>query len=62
MLFDKIKAICKEKNTSIAAVERKSGLSNGTISKWNAVSPTISNLTAVAKVLGVSVSALMKDD
>lgn len=62
MLYSKIKAICRDKNISVASVERESGLSNGTISKWNDVSPTIGNLTAVAKVLGISVTTLMKDD
>lgn len=62
MLYSKIKAICKDKNISVAAVERESGLSNGTISKWNDVSPTVGNLTAVAKTLGISVATLMKDD
>lgn len=61
MIYDKIKEICKTKGVSVAQVERDAGLSNGAISKWNDVSPTVSNLQAVAKVLNCSVDDLLKD-
>ena len=59
MIYDKIKALCKKKNISVSSVEKKAGLSNGAISKWNTVSPTIDNLQAVAKVLKVKVDKLL---
>ena len=59
MIYDKIKEVCKSKGVSVASVERKAGLSNGTISKWNAVSPTVNKLNAVAKVLKVKIDTLL---
>lgn len=51
LIYDKIKEVCKEKGISIASVEKKAGLGNGAITKWNNSSPTIDNLKAVADVL-----------
>lgn len=59
LLYDKIKEICKQKGISPASIEKKAGLSNGSINKWNTVSPTIKNLKAVADVLGVTVDELV---
>lgn len=59
MLYDKIKELCKEKGISVASVEKKAGLSNGAISKWNNASPTVNNLNSVAKVLKVKVDKLL---
>lgn len=59
MIYDKIKEICKTQGVSVAAVEKQANLSNGAISKWNDASPTIANLQAVAKVLGVKVDKLL---
>lgn len=59
MLYDKIKELCKEKGISVASVEKKAGLSNGAISKWNNASPTVDNLNSVAKVLKVKVDKLL---
>ena len=59
MIYDKIKEVCKSKRGSVTSVERKAGLSNGTISKWNDVSPTVDKLNAVAKVLKVKIDTLL---
>ncbi len=59
MIYDKIKEFCKERGVSITSVEKEAGLSNGIISKWNNVSPTVDNLQAVAKVLKVKVDELL---
>lgn len=59
MIYDKIKELCKEKGISVASVEKKAGLSNGAISKWNNASPTVDNLNSVAKVLKVKVDKLL---
>ena len=59
MIYDKIKEVCKSKGVSVTSVERKAGLSNGTISKWNDVSPTVDKLNAVAKVLKVKIDTLL---
>lgn len=59
MIYDNIKAICKEKGLSVSYVEKQAGLGNGAISKWNTSSPTIENLQAVASVLKVNVNKLI---
>ena len=59
MLYDKIREICREKGVSVASFEKKAGLSNGAISKWNNASPTVDNLNAVAKILKVKVDKLL---
>lgn len=59
MIYDRIKVICRQKGISVTQVEKKAGLSNGAISKWNKASPTVENLQSVAKVLGCSVDDLL---
>lgn len=59
MIYDTIKDLCKERGISVTSVEKKAGLSNGAISKWNDSSPTVDKLNAVAKVLNVKVDCLL---
>lgn len=61
MIYDTIKRICKERGISVTFVEKKAGLSNGIISKWNTCSPTVENAQAVAKVLECTVDELLHD-
>ncbi len=60
LIYDKIKEICKKKRTSVSTVEKLAGLGNGAISKWNAATPSVMNLKAVADILEVSVDELIK--
>ena len=62
MIFDNIKRITNAKNISIRTLETEAGLANGTIGKWRTSNPTIDNLMAVAKVLGVALTELLKED
>lgn len=62
MIYDRIKEICKRKGVSVNYVEKKAGLSNGIISKWNLCSPTVENVQAVAKVLECTVDDLLHDE
>ena len=59
MIYNKIRDICKEKGMSVAAVEKKAGLSNGAISKWNNSTPSVENLNSVAKILKVKIDKLL---
>ncbi len=59
MIYNKIRDICKEKGMSVAAVEKKAGLSNGAISKWNNSTPSAENLNSVAKILKVKIDKLL---
>lgn len=52
MLYDKVKEVCKEKSISVSAVEKELSFGNGTITKWNDVSPNVHNLKKVADYLG----------
>ena len=59
MIYDKIREVCKSRGVSVTSVEKKAGLSNGAISKWNDVSPTVDKRNAVAKVLKVKIDTLL---
>ena len=59
MIYDNIKKICEERKNSVSTVEKKAGLSNGTICKWNSSSPTVNKLQSVAKVLDVKIDELL---
>lgn len=61
LIYDKVKKICKEKCISIASVEKRAGLGNGAITKWNNSSPTIDKLKAVADVLEIDVADFLDD-
>lgn len=58
-MYEKIKELAKKLNISIAAIEKKAGLSNGAIGKWETSTPTASNLKKVADVLGVPMEKLL---
>ncbi len=60
LIYENIETIAKKKRISIRQLEIKAELSSGTICKWKKCNPTVGNLAAVAKVLGVSVTTLMK--
>lgn len=60
MIYERIKAICKEKGLSIRQVEKSAELGNGVIRGWKTSSPTVDNVKAVAKVLKVKVNKLIE--
>lgn len=62
MLADKIRALCESRGKAVGAVEAACGLSVGAISKWNASSPTVKNLKAVADYFGVTVDELLREE
>lgn len=55
MVFEKIEALAKEKGITVAALEKSLGFGNGTIRGWKTKSPSLKNITRVARYLGVSV-------
>ena len=59
-MVERIKALCKEKGTSMYKLEKDLKLGNGTIGKWgkNGRVPNYANLSAVASALGVTVADL----
>lgn len=61
MVFENVKTICDKKRISIAQLEKKAGLSPGSINKWKTSSPTAKSLQAVAKVLKVKMEKLLQE-
>ena len=57
-MVDTIKRLCKEKKTTIAAIERACGFGNGSIRKWDSASPAYERIKAVSDFLEVPVSEL----
>ena len=57
-LAQRIKQLASKRGITIAELERKAGISNGQISKWNVRSPKTKNLEKVAKYLNVSLDYL----
>lgn len=61
-LFERVKELAKKRGMPISEVERKAGLSENYLYTWKkSENPRQSSITAVAKVLGVSVSYLTND-
>ncbi len=61
MIYDNICNVAKEKKVSINSIEKETGLSVGSLCKWNVVSPTVRSLSKVAEYLGVSIEDLLKE-
>lgn len=59
MLLSKIQKLCVDNKTNISEVERKCGLANATIRRWEKSSPSADNLVKVANYFGVSVDFLL---
>lgn len=57
-MLDKIKALCKEKKTSISKLEKQLGYGNGVIGRWDKSVPSYERLAAVANALDVPVAYL----
>ena len=55
-MLDKIKALCKEKKTSISKLEKQLGFGNGVIGRWDKSVPSYERLAAVANALDVPVA------
>ncbi len=62
MIYENIIKLCKERNISIARLERECGLGNATIRGWAICSPSIANIKKVADFFGVTIDSLIKVD
>lgn len=58
-LVDKIKDLCKEKDTNMAVLERELGFGKGLIRTWDTSSPAGDKLKKVALYFHVSVDYLL---
>ncbi len=58
-----IRDLCEKAGiSSIRELETRAGLGNGTVARWEEISPRVDTLAKVAKVLGVSLTDLLGDD
>lgn len=60
MIYDNVQELANKKGLSIAEIEKKAQMGNGTIGKWKNASPNLESLYKVAEVLGVSINTLLK--
>lgn len=60
MIYDNVKAIADKRKISIAELEKRAKLGNGTIGGWRDSSPNVESLVKVAEALNVSVATLLK--
>ena len=58
-LYEKVKALARERGKSISRLESEAGLGNGTISGWETSSPKLSNLRKIADALSVPLETLI---
>lgn len=61
MIYDRIKQIALDKGISIYRIEKDLDLGNGTISKWNASSPSATTLNSIANYLNVRLEQLLEE-
>jgi len=59
-LVQNIKRLADEKNVTFAEIERKVGLSNGQIRRWDKASPKVENVQKVADFFGASIDDLIQ--
>ena len=57
-IVERIKTLCAESHITIASLERRLNLGNGSIGRWNTASPAVERLGRVADYFGVSLDYL----
>ncbi|NLY20707.1 MAG: helix-turn-helix transcriptional regulator [Tissierellia bacterium] len=60
--LDRVKKLVATKGISLAELERRTGLGNGTISRWDKSLPTGDKLQRVAKELGTTIDYLVSGE
>lgn len=61
MLYSKISSLCKDRNISIARLEKECGFGNATIRGWKTSHPNSNNLKKVADYFGVSIEYFLNE-
>lgn len=57
-MLEIIQELCREKGISIAEVERRANLANGSIRRWGAAYPSVDKVDRVAKILNTTIEYL----
>ena len=60
-LLTRIRNLCRNQDISLAELERRTGIGNGIIARWDKSKPSAENLKKVADYFGVSLDYLMSD-
>ena len=61
MILNNVSELCKERGITIAELERKTGIGNGTVRRWKEMNPRVDLLKKVADYFGVTIDDLMKE-
>ncbi len=61
MIPEKIRKLCEEHGISLWALERKLGIGNGVIARWDKLRPRVDKLKAVADYFNVPVDYFLED-
>jgi len=59
VLVERIRELCIGQSITLAELERRTGISNGTIAKWEKSEPRIGSVLKVADYFGVSIDWLL---
>ena len=62
LLYFKISNLCKDRNISVARLEKECGLGNATIRGWKTSNPNLNNLKKVADYFGVSIEYFLSEE
>lgn len=64
MVYDKIVRYCKENGLSIMAFEKKCGLANAVVGKWenDKLKPSLSSLSKIADATGIPIADWLKEE
>ncbi len=62
MLYSKISKLCKDRNISVARLEKECGLGNATVRGWKISNPNLNNLKKVADYFGVSIEYFLSEE
>ncbi len=61
-ILERIKNLISDKKITIAELERRADLGNGTIRKWDTSLPSADKIQKVAKILGVTIDYLINGE
>ena len=62
MIYENVVKLCKDKNISVAKLEKELCIGNGTIKRWEKSSPTVENIQKVAGYFGVTVDSIISTE
>jgi len=62
LLVENIKSLCRQRNITIAELERSIGFGNGTVGRWDCKRPSIDRVKEVADYFGMAVDELLKQE